>query len=104
MFEPKFLGQVRVVGMGQASPAPAAGAPSPASSDARFAPEVNQSFVPTPLGPIVVPFVAGWTYPPGYPPDRYDCALSPDGLSWICTPRVVLGPPYPVVPVGPILY
>jgi hypothetical protein len=110
MFEPKFLGQVRVKGMGQASPAaPAAGAPSPASSDARFAPEISQNFFTPPLTPFMVPFVAGWTsYPQGYPPDQYSCVLNADGLSWTCTPRisapgpVLIGPPYPVpVAIGP---
>lgn len=104
MFEQKFLGQVRVVGMGQ-SQAPAAGAPAPASSDARFSvPAVDQNFVPMSMAPFTVPFVSGWAYPPQYPPGRFDCVLNADSSAWICTPKVagpvIVGPPYPVVPIG----
>lgn len=100
MFEPTFLGQVRIKGMGQSQ-----GQPSPASSDARFAPApADQNFVPMSMAPFVVPFVSGWAYPPQYPPERFDCVLNDDGLSWTCRPKavapVVVGPPYPVVPIG----
>ena len=111
MFEPKYLGQVRVKG---ASLGQSQGQPSPASSDSRFAiPAADQNFnVTPPLTPFMVPFMAEWpSYPQGYSPDRYTCVLNSDGLSWTCTPKIsapviVAGPPYPVVvgPFGPFGY
>lgn len=110
MFEPKYLGQVRVKGLGQSQ-----STPTPSSSDSRFAvPAADQNFIPQ-LTPFMVPFMSEWpSYPQGYAPDRYDCVLNGDGLSWTCTPKVsappintiMVTPPYPVVvgPFGPFGY
>ena len=110
MFEPKYLGQVRIKSLGQSQ-----SSPSPSSSDSRFAaPAPDQGFTP-PLSPFMVPFMQGYDYPPQYPRDRYDCVLNGDGLSWTCTPKIsaplsapviVGGAPYPVVvgPFGPFGY
>lgn len=99
MFETPFLGQVRLR-MSQSQ-----SAPTPASSDPRFAvPAEEQTFVPT--WPVYIPLISGLAYPPQYPPDRFDCVVSEDGLTWICTPRagvpvpLAVGPVYPVVPFG----
>jgi hypothetical protein len=101
MFEAPFLGQVRLrMGQSQSSP-------TPSSSDPRFAvPADDQRFTPLVYGPFLVPMIAGLPYPPQYPPDRFDCVVSDDGRTWICTPKVgvpapiSIGPGYPVVPLG----
>ncbi len=100
MFEPVFLGQARLR-MGQSQ-----NQPTPASSDSRFAvPAEEQNFIPA-NWPVMLPVISGLPYPPQYPPDRFDCVVSADGLTWICTPRVgvpvplTFGPVYPVVPLG----
>lgn len=107
MFEPQFMGQVRIVGkaLGQSQ-----SSPSPASSDSRFAaPAADRGFTP-PLSPFMVPFMTGYDHPPQYPKERFDCVLTSDGLSWTCTPRisapVIVGGPVPVYagPFGPFGY
>lgn len=115
MFEPQFLGQVRVKSLGQAlgqSLGQSQGQPSPASSDSRFAVPAAENFVP-PLSPFMVPFMTGYDFPPQYPRERFDCVLNGDGLSWTCTPKVSAPalvwpayPPYPVYqgPFGPFGY
>lgn len=100
MFEPVFLGQVR---LGQA---PAQGTPQNAPGAQDFSPSRTDGreseFSPLSLNPFMVPFMRGYTYPPNYPPDRFDCTLNEDGLSWTCTPkavtRTVAPVTYPVVP------
>lgn len=108
MFEPQFLGQVRVAGVGVGARrglGQSQSQPSPSSSDSRFAvPAADQNFVP-PLSPFMVPFMTGYDFPPQYPPERFNCVLNGDGLSWTCTPKVsapaLVWPAYPPYPVYP---